>query len=144
MGGNLQWLQWALLASVLWGVAPILAKLGLQSLRAETAIFLRSAVICVVSGVWLAASGKLAEVTHIGLRPGLAIAAEGMAASLIGHFAYYRALQLGAAGSAVPVSSAFPLVTLIASAVIFHEALSVKKILGALLIVAGVVILKSS
>ncbi|MGB9867471.1 MAG: EamA family transporter [Bacillota bacterium] len=136
------WLWWALLASLLWGVAPMFAKLGLERTGAEAAIFLRSAVISALSGVWLGASGKIGELTSIGLKPILAIAAEGVAASLVGHFAYYKALQLGAVSKAVPVSSTYPVVAMLVSAAVIGEKLSLGKVLGTALIVAGVVLLR--
>jgi transporter family protein len=53
----------------------------------------------------------------------------------------FLALTKGEASTVVPVSSAYPLVTLAGAAVFLAEQITVARVLGALLIVSGVVVI---
>jgi drug/metabolite transporter (DMT)-like permease len=59
----------------------------------------------------------------------------------LGLICSFIALRHASAVVAVPVMSAYPVVTVIASVVILHESLSVMKLLGMGLVLAGVVLL---
>ncbi|MBD3293702.1 MAG: EamA family transporter, partial [Armatimonadia bacterium] len=70
------------------------------------------------------------------------VAAVGSAvlAGLIGQIAYYQALGHADTSRVVPITSAYPLVAAIASIAIFREGVTWPKLVGAVLIVAGVVL----
>ncbi|MCL6478466.1 MAG: DMT family transporter [Peptococcaceae bacterium] len=70
------------------------------------------------------------------------LAGEGIFASLLGHLAYYHALKLGEASRIVPVVAAFPLVTVAVGLLFLGEKLSWYKLVGASLIIAGILLIK--
>ncbi|MBM3700715.1 MAG: hypothetical protein FJW68_07405 [Actinobacteria bacterium] len=70
------------------------------------------------------------------------IALEGIFASLIGHFAYYYALKLGETSKIVPITSAFPVITVILAVVFLAEKMTVYKGEGIALIVAGIYLIR--
>jgi transporter family protein len=54
---------------------------------------------------------------------------------------FFFALTKGEASTVVPVSSAYPLVTLAGAAIFLGEQLTVARVIGALLIVSGVIVI---
>ncbi len=133
---------YALLTALLWGVAPLFGKLGLEEVDALAGMTLRTMVVGAVLLLFGGFTGQLANVTSIGLKSGLLIAAEGLLASLLGHLAYYQALKLGDASRVVPVTAAFPLVTVLMAILFLGEPLTWQRVLGAALVVGGVLLIK--
>jgi len=133
---------YALLTALLWGVAPLFGKLGLEEVDALAGMTLRTMVVGAVLLLFGGFTGRLANVTSIGLKSGLLIAAEGLLASLLGHLAYYQALKLGDASRVVPVTAAFPLVTVLMAILFLGEPLTWQRVLGAALVVGGVLLIK--
>ena len=130
------------IAMILWGVAPILGKLGLGNLQPLTALTIRSLlisllliVVITVRGQWdLVAGAAVKDVAFIGL--------EGICAALLGQLAYYYALKIGEVSRVSPIVSAFPLVALFLGILFLGEKLSVYKVIAAILIVAGMILMK--
>jgi hypothetical protein len=58
------WLIWAVLSAVFAAMMSIFAKLGLQRIDADAAQFLRTAIVLVITGLLVTASGKWNEVPH--------------------------------------------------------------------------------
>jgi len=61
---------------------------------------------------------------------------------LLGHLAYYYAVKYGDVSKMVPVISSFPLITVILAILLLSEKLTLTKVIGAILIIAGVVVIK--
>lgn len=132
----------ALLTMVFWGLAPVLAKIGLVKTDPFTGLALRTFVI---SGIILLSgilTGKLGGLAQLDFRSAAFLAGEGIFASLLGHLAYYHALKLGEASRIVPVVAAFPLVTVAVGLLFLGEKLSWYKLVGASLIIAGILLIK--
>ena len=136
------WFIWALLAALFWGFAPILARMGLVKAEPLAALFIRT------SGVFFgliflnSIFHQWHSVKSIPLKSWLILLAEGLLASLFGHFAYFYALKLGRASLVVPITAAFPLVALFFAWLILGEQVSVLKLAGAFLIIGGIVLIK--
>ena len=73
----------------------------------------------------------------------VSLALEGVAAALLGQLAYYYALQLEEVGRVTPLAAAFPLVASALAVLLFGETVTPAKLAGAVLVVAGVVLLKN-
>jgi transporter family protein len=83
--------------------------------------------------------------THLkaaGTKNWLFLLAEGLCAALLGHYAYLFALKYGKASSVVPITAAYPVVTLLLGVFLLGEYLSPGKIIGGLLVVLGVFLIK--
>jgi transporter family protein len=132
----------ALTASVLWGVAPVLAKAGLAGTDAGTGLLIRTLGVAVVLLIYAFATGGVARLAEVGWRPASLLLAEGLLASLAGHLAYFYALKLGQAGQVVPIAATYPLFAVLAAALLLGEALTWTKAAGAALVVAGVWLLR--
>ncbi len=133
----------AILASVIWGFAPALEKVGLNGrIDPFLGIVIRTIPIAVIATLGLTFMGRFSAITTVDLRSALFVAAGGIVAGLMGQLAFYAALKDGEASIVVPVAATYPLVALIVSVLFLGEAVTVQKVLGIGLVVGGVVLLK--
>jgi len=133
---------YALAAMALWGLAPVLGKLGLVNLEPLAALTVRSATITAILVAFMVLSGRWNSVAGIAAKDWLFMALEGLCAALFGQLAYYYALKHGEVSKVSPLVSAFPLVALVMAAAILGEKITAWKIAGAICIVLGVIMLK--
>ena len=98
----------------------------------------------VTTGVLLAAifSGKLVLVAQVPTQSIMLLAADGLLAGLIDQFAIYWGLRLNETSRVVPFTSAYPIVTVLLARLYLGEHLTTGKMLGALLIVAGLFLVR--
>jgi transporter family protein len=121
---------------VLVGAAGVTTKLALRTISWEQLVLWVPLAYITFSVILIAGRG-----TRLPLGTGGAWAAAtavGASASLI---LLFYALTKGAASTVVPASSAYPIVTVVGSALFLSESITVARIAGTGLIVAGVVLL---
>jgi transporter family protein len=121
---------------VLLGLFGVTAKLALRTITWEQLLFWLPFAYLVWIITFVVTRG-----TKIPLGTGGAWA---IATALLGATAVvllFIGLQEGDASSVIPVSSAYPVVTLLASAVLLSETLTLSRIVGTALVVAGLVLL---
>lgn len=135
-------LIFVILTLLFWGMAPVFAKLGVTKSDPFLALALRSFTISVILLAAVFVTGNASSLLQFEPRSAMLIAIEGIFASLVGHLFYYYALKYGEAGRVVPVVAAYPLVTVAAAYLLLGESLTVGRIIGALLVVSGIVLLK--
>lgn len=135
--------SFALITAALFGVAPILARLGLAKVDPGLGLVVRTFAVATALLVWLLASGRLTDLASMDTRSFMFLAGEGVLASLLGHLAYFYALRAGEASQVVPVVSAFPVVAFILGVTVLGETATPGRWIGAALVVAGVVLLRS-
>lgn len=133
---------YAIIAMILWGVAPIFGKLGLTQLEPLIALTIRSSIITVILLLVTVIGGYWSAIAAAGTRDVLLIGLEGLCAALLGQLAYYYALKYGEVGKISPVVAAFPLVALTLAFIVLGEKLTLWKAAGAVTVVAGVIMLK--
>ncbi|MDI6870901.1 MAG: EamA family transporter [Bacillota bacterium] len=133
---------WSIVTAVLWGLAPIVEKLGLAKVEPVTAMSLRSFTISLILLAFLGFSGQLPRLAQADTRSLLFIMAGGVIAGLLAQWTYFLALKQGLASAVVPVIGAYPLVTMLLAALLLGEPVTLLKAAGALLVVAGVVLIK--
>jgi transporter family protein len=129
-------------AMVFWGIAPIFGKLGLGGTQPLAALTIRSLVISALLVLAVTASGQWGNVAGVAPKDIAYIALEGVCAALLGQLAYYYALKFGEVGRVSPIVAAFPLVALFLGIAFLGEKISFAKIVAAILIVAGIALLK--
>lgn len=129
---------WALLTACIWGVVPLLEKLGLAGSEPTIGVFARSLGVVlgvVVLGLWWSPWKALGSLSA----PSFALLAlGGFLASFVGQMAFYHALKIGQLSQVTPVAGAYPLVAAMLSWWLLREPLSLTRVLGVLLIVSGV------
>lgn len=132
----------ALLTALLWGIAPVFDKLGLGKATPLAALSVRTVVVAIGLLVFFVASGGYREFANLDARSVFYIALGALAAGLVGQFVYFHALKLGEAARVVPIAATYPLVAALLSITFLKEPVTPGKILGAVLIVLGVVAIR--
>lgn len=131
-----------LVTMLLWGVAPVFDKLGVVRVRPEVATFLRSLTVLACVSAYLLASGGYHQLKFVDLRSVGLIAAGGITAGLLAQVAYFHAIRISEASWVVPMAASYPLVTLVLGVVALGEGLNARKCVGALMIVAGLLVMQ--
>lgn len=130
--------SWAILTACIWGVVPILEKLGLAHISPVVGLFYRC--LGVVLGLVLLPlfAFKLEEVRSVDLRSIIFLVTAGFLASFLAQITFYNGLKLGDVSKIVPISASYPLITFILGLIIFKENFSMMKVLGVLSVVVGI------
>lgn len=131
-----------LLTVILWGIAPIFDKAALNSGSPIAGTLLRGIVVGAMMLLFALLSGKAKEITALPGRTALYFILSGICAGALGVFTYYKALQFGPTSKIVPLASTYPLVTALLSILLLGESVSVTRLAGIVLIVAGVLLVK--
>ncbi len=134
------WWIYALLSAFFAALTAIFAKIGIANVNTNLATAIRTCVILLVAwGIVFARSEQkgLATLSKHNL---LFLVISGLATGLSWVF-YFKALQLGKVAQVAPVDKLSVALTIILAAVFLKEVLTVKMIIGALLIIAGTIVL---
>jgi len=127
-----------ILTSVLWGVTPIIEKIGLTKTDALTGVTIRSAAVTVGLFLYLAFSGKIKHIFHTDIKTVFIFSATGLIAGLLAMLTYFFALKKGAVSQIVPLAATYPLVTALLSILILGEQITPLRLMGTTLIIIGV------
>lgn len=131
----------ALVAAICWGLAPIAAKLALHRVSPIIGMGARSLIAAVMVSAWLLATGQFRAMPSVSGRPAVWLLVEAILATVVGDAFYFYALKQGHAGQVSLVLASSPLITLGVAALLLGESLSPQKVIGALLIVGGLVLI---
>ncbi len=135
-GGTLAWLIPTLGYVVALGVWGIAGKLALRTLSWGDVLVV-TAVVYSLTAIVLLAIGRAG--VQIESNTWWALVAAVCVVSALVFF--YLALEGGEASKVVPVSAAYPAVTLVLSAIFLSENISPAKVGGLLLVIGGVIVL---
>ena len=138
------WYLWTfiILTIICWGSAPILEKYGLKEIDPFSAVFVRSIAIVLMLIVVFVFTGRIGNVLKTPLKTTLIFTASGFLAGLAGMWTYFKALKVAPSSKVVPLVAIYPLITAILSVLILKEGFSWPRILGTILIIAGVLLVK--
>ena len=138
------WLPALLLAvtALCWGVSPILEKWALAEVSPFVGVTVRSLAIAVMVLVAVVVLGRTGQLTHLPIRPLGLFALSGFLAGLLGMWTYLYALKLEGASKVVPIAASYPLVTALLSVSLVGEELSLRRLLGTVLVVAGICLVR--
>ena len=133
---------WAILTAGVWGIVPLMEKAGLSRAAPVTGIFYRSLGVVLGFLVLSAAWVKPGEVRSVDLKSALLLMAGGLLASIVGQICFYNALKLGEVSKMVLVGGSYPVITFLLGVLVFGESVNLYKILGAALVMTGLLLLK--
>jgi uncharacterized membrane protein len=139
MKGRLDMAGWVIPTlgyALLLGTAGVTIKLALQTIDWRQLVLWLPIAYAIFSIIFIVANGTEFPLGRGGFWAAMtALCASGSLVLL------FFALTKGDAGIVVPVGSAYPIVTVIGSALFLSESITVPKVVGALLVVAGVIVL---
>lgn len=131
----------ALFAAFCWGIAPLFGKVGLKGVGPLDGLAVRTIItVCFIAG-WIFASNGFGRIARIPLYSWAFLGIEAFLATFAGDLGYYAAIKYGEIGQTALVLAASPLFTLWAGWYCFGESVSPVNLIGAALLVAGVILI---
>ena len=134
------WWTYALLSALFASCTAILAKVGVKGINSDLATAIRTVFILLIAWGIVFARKESSGIALISSNNWLFLGLSGIATGLSWIF-YFKALQLGNVSQVAPVDKLSVALTIFLSVVLLHEVVSVKVLLGALLIVGGSLII---
>lgn len=129
----------SLFGMVCWGIAPVFAKAALRSVDPVAGLVLRTIFAASVVSAWVIISGNFPKVASIPASSWWLIATEALLATLVGDLAYYAALKKGDVSLVTIIMSSSPLITILCSVLFIGEQMTVKRLIGAVFVIAGII-----
>lgn len=133
---------YAIIAALIWGVVPIIEKLGLGKMDPVVGLFYRC--IGVLLGLVLLSIFvvKPEQIKSVHLKSAVFLMAGGFLASFAAQIFFYTGLKHGDVSKMVPISGSYPLISFILGVLLLGEGISLFKIIGVILVTAGIWFLK--
>lgn len=129
----------ALLVASIWGITPIFEKLSLIKASPLTVITLRFIFTTTCIIVISLATGRYREIASIDGRTLLWILLAGLLGGVVGLLIYFSVLKQDLTSRIVPIAATFPLFTALYAFMFLHEAISIQRLVGIVLIVIGLI-----
>jgi len=133
------WQFWAILSAAFAALTAIFAKVGVESVNADFATFVRTIVILLVLAAILSATGEWQSPSSLSGRTYLFLALSGLATGA-SWICYFRALKLGDAARVAPIDKLSVVLVAIFGAMFLSEKLSPANWLGIALIAGGAIL----
>ena len=133
---------WALLTACIWGIVPLMEKIGLGAAPPVAGVMVRSlgvmAGLAVAACVW----SPWTAVRAMSWTSVVLLALGGLLASFVGQMAFYHALKAGALSQVTPVAGAYPLVAALLGWWVLREPLTPSRVAGVVFVILGVALLR--
>lgn len=136
----MNWVWFAIGSAFFAGLTAILGKLGVEGLNSNLATFIRTVVILLVVMVIISMRNEWHLPQHIAAKPVIFLILSGIATGL-SWLCYYRALQLAPASWVAPIDKLSVVIAIILGVTVLGEPISAKLLIGAGLILSGVLVL---
>ena len=133
---------WALMTSLIWGVVPLMEKVGLGAAPPAVGVMTRSFGVIVGMIVFGLCGSPWAAMRTMSWTSIALLAGGGFLASFVGQMMFYRALQSGALSQVTPVAGAYPLVAALLGWCLLKEPLTITRVFGVMCVVLGVILLR--
>jgi transporter family protein len=134
------WYSYALLSALFAALTAIFAKVGVKDVNSDLATAIRTVVILVLAWLIVFSRGSITGLSSLTKTNWIFLCLSGVATALSWIF-YFKALQLGKVSQVAAVDKLSVALAIILAVVFLKEALSLKTAVGALLIIAGTVVL---
>ncbi|MCD6361029.1 MAG: EamA family transporter [Armatimonadetes bacterium] len=146
-------LLFCMMAVGAWGVGAVVDKILMsqKGLSPWTAVMMKMILATIIISIYALATGSMGEIRAIAHMPSAQIArivaaviGTAVFATVVGQLSYYYALQQADASRVIPITSTYPLVGALLAIGFLGERLTGPKVLGAVLVVAGIVLLSGA
>lgn len=133
------WQFWALASAGFAALTAVFAKVGVAEINPDFATFLRTAIILMILGGIVLATGQVQSLSDLSGR-GLAFLVLSALATGASWLCYFRALKLGDAARVAPVDKFSVVLVAVFGAAFLGEKLSLLNWAGVALIAAGIIL----
>ncbi len=134
------WWLYALLSALFASLTAIFAKVGITGVNSNLATAIRTIIILIMAWGIVLTRGKTKGIGALSKQNIIFLVISGIATGLSWLF-YFKALQIGKVSQVAPVDKLSVALTIILSAIFLGEALTLKTAVGAVLIIAGTLVL---
>lgn len=134
------WKAYALLSALFAALTAIFVKLGVRDISSDLATAIRTTVILLLTWGIVFATQQQSGLRDVSRQTWLFLLLSGLATGLSWLF-YFKALQTGDVSRVAPIDKLSVVITIILAAVFLHEQLTVRTVIGALLICGGSLVL---
>ena len=130
------WMVYAIGSAFFAGVTSILAKCGIRKTDATVATAIRTIVVLAFAWLMVFMVGSQTQISTLDVKTLLFLVLSGLATGA-SWLCYFKALQLGDINKVVPVDKSSTVLTILLAFIILHEAISLSKAIGVVLIATG-------
>ena len=134
------WMILAILSAVFAALTSILAKVGIEGVSSNLATAIRTCVVLAMAWGMVFLTGGQGGIASISRKSWILLILSGLATGA-SWLCYYKALQLGDASKVVPIDKMSVVITLILAFVFLHEKVTLKSVLGCVLIAGGTLLM---
>lgn len=134
------WFWLALGSAIFAALTSILAKVGIKGVESDLATAIRTMVVVVMAWGMVFITNQQAGIKDISRKSWIFLILSGLATGA-SWLCYYKALQMGEASKVVPVDKLSVVITLVLAFIFLHEDLTVKSVIGCILIGAGTLLM---
>lgn len=134
------WILYAILSAIFAALTAIFAKIGVKDINSNLATAIRTIVVLILIWGIVFFRGEQEGLALISKRNILFLIISGIMTGLSWIF-YFKAIQEGPLSIIAPIDKLSVALTIILSFIFLNEPVTLKAIAGALLIVAGIVVL---
>ena len=134
------WALYALFSALFAALTSILAKIGIEKVDSNLATAIRTIVVVVLAWVMVFVTKAQGGIHEISRKSLIFLVLSGIATGL-SWLCYFRALQMGPASKVIPIDKSSVVFGMILAFVVLHETLTVKSVIGGVLIAAGTFVL---
>ena len=136
LGVKIMWIVVAFGSAFFAGVTSILAKCGIRKTDSTVATAIRTIVVLIFSWLMVFVVGSQKQIGRIEGKTLLFLVLSGLATGA-SWLCYFKALQLGDINKVVPIDKSSTILTILLAFLFLHEAVSLPKIIGVVLIAIG-------
>jgi transporter family protein len=134
------WWIYALLSALFAALTAIFAKVGIKGVDSDLATAIRTVIILIIAWGIALVRGSAENMSSLNRTNWIFLILSGCATGLSWIF-YFKALQLGKISQVAPVDKLSVALAIILAVVFLKEPLTIKSASGALLIIAGTLVL---
>ena len=134
------WKYYALLSALFAALTAIFAKIGVKDINSDLATAIRTSVILLITWGIVLTGNHMTEIKSISGHTWLFLVLSGIATGLSWLF-YFKALQAGDVSRVAPIDKLSVVITICLSFLILKEPISLRVIIGALLITGGSIVM---
>ncbi|QER41772.1 EamA family transporter [Thermodesulfobacterium sp. TA1] len=129
-----------LITIILWGICPIIEKIGLKNVDPLMALFVRTLVALIGLSLAVFLTGTF-KPEVLNFKNIAVLSLSGILGGFLGMLTYFTLLKSQKASQIVPLTSVYPLIATFFSVIFLKEEIHLNKIIAVFLIVSGVFLL---
>ena len=134
------WVFYAIISMIFAGLTSVLAKYGLQNINSDLGLSIRTTTIFLLVTAFVLISDKTKDLALLTTRQTILLICSGITTTVSWIF-YYRAMKDGLVSYVAAIDKASIVITLVLSFILFKEPATPKILIGASLILVGMLVL---